>query len=68
MTIDRNALASDMESLGLNALAGSVRKGTVDDARIQRSLQRTRRRRHAAGDTAGVKAVNDVLAKYWGKS
>jgi hypothetical protein len=67
VTTDRNALADDLEQLGLNAIAGAVRKGTVDDKRIKRSLQRTRRKRLEAGDRDGAKAVNDVLAKYWGR-
>jgi hypothetical protein len=68
MTIDRNTLADDLEALGLKALAPAVRKGTIDETRIQRSLQRTRRKRHEAGDVAGAKAVNDVIKRHWGKA
>jgi hypothetical protein len=67
MTIDRDDLAADLEQLGLYAIAGAVRKNTVPSPRVQRSLQRTRRKRLEAGDRAGAKAVNGVLARHWGK-
>jgi hypothetical protein len=40
MTIDRKALASDLESLGIKALAWATRKGTVSLDRALDSVKR----------------------------
>ncbi len=67
MIVDRNALASDLESLGLKAIAGAARKGTLDIERAMRSAERTRDKRQEAGDAKGAEAAQQVLNRWWGK-
>jgi hypothetical protein len=68
MSIDRNALASDLESLGLKALAGSVRNGQLTLDRVMRSVERTRDKRREAGNAEGAEAAQQVLNHWWGKA
>lgn len=66
MTIDRNALASDLEGLGLKAIAGSVRNGQLTLDRVMRSVERTQERKREVGDSHGAEAVQAVLDRWRG--
>jgi hypothetical protein len=68
MTIDRDALATDLESLGLKAIAGAARRGTLDIERAMRSVERTRDKRRHAGDAKGAEAAQQVLNRWWGSA
>jgi hypothetical protein len=67
VNIDRDALAADLEALGLKALAGSVRNGQLTLERVMRSVERTRDKRREAGDTKGAEAAQQVLNRWWGQ-
>lgn len=63
MTVDRNALADDMEALGLKALSAQVRNGRLPVDRALKAVERTRDR---ARNTNG-KLLSDcqaVLNRY----
>lgn len=66
MTLDPQALASDLESLGLKAIAGSVRNGQLSLDRVMRSVERTRDRRRDAGDRKGTEDAQQVLNRWQG--
>lgn len=67
MTIDRNALASDLESLGLKAVASGYRRDTLSTTRVLRGVERLRDVRQRAGRTAGATAAQEVLDRYRGE-
>jgi hypothetical protein len=67
MTLDRQALATDLESLGLKAIAGAVRNDSISVERVMRSVERTRDRKRKVGDSKGAEAAQSVLNRWWGK-
>jgi hypothetical protein len=67
MTIDRNSLASDLESLGLKAIAGSVRRNTISVERALAAVKRTREIRRFVGDTERAALAEEILGRYRGE-
>lgn len=67
-TVDRNALAHDLEALGLKAIAGAIRKGTVSVDRAMRQVERLRDQRREAGMHGCADGAQAVLNRYWGEA
>lgn len=62
--IDRNALATDLEDLGLKAISSSVRRDTASVERALKQVERLRDRSARLGDAAKVDASNLILNRY----
>jgi len=67
MTVDRNALAADLESLGLRAISGAIRNGSLSTERAMQSVERRRDKRREIGDDKGAEKCQAVLNRWWGK-
>lgn len=65
MTDDRQALASDLEQLGLKAISGAVRRGTLQPDRVKKSVERLADRLRS--QKRDVTAVEAVLERWWGE-
>lgn len=64
MPIDRDALASDLEKLGLKAIAGQTASGKLPVNRALKSVERFAERAAARSNAAQVDAAHVVLNRY----
>jgi hypothetical protein len=64
MTIDRTALASDLEQLGLKAIAGQVSSCRIPTDRALRAVERLADRAAMHDDRAKVDRAHLVLNRY----
>jgi hypothetical protein len=64
VTIDRNALATDLEQLDLKAIAGAVRKNTISVERVLASVKRAYETRRFVGDTERADLAKEILDRY----
>lgn len=66
MTVDLNALASDLKSLGLKAIASGVRNGGISVERALASVKRAYETNRFVGNTRRVQLAGEILDRYRG--
>jgi len=67
MTVDRNALARDLEALGANATAASLRNGSIGESRVRRNLASLRDAYQKEGRSALADSMQEVIDRHWGR-